>query len=99
MLRRGATGCQSAKATNGQPLWRLDLTDHFAVWMPFGRSYDIRTGKDWESSGFAPDIVVDPKLALVKTLELSGVSPHEAATLDAQEIPAEPVRGDKLRAR
>jgi C-terminal processing protease CtpA/Prc len=77
----------------------MDLNDHFGVWMPFGRTYDIKTGKDWEGSGIAPDIAVDPRLALVKALELSGVSPDEAAKLDAQEIPAEPVHKDRLAAR
>jgi C-terminal processing protease CtpA/Prc len=70
------------------------LNDHFAVWMPVGRTYDIRTGQDWEGAGIAPDIAVDPKQALVVALDKD-----EAARLDAQEIPAEPVHSDKLRAR
>ena len=75
------------------------LNDHFAVWMPIGRTYDIRTGKDWEGSGIAPDIAVDPKQALVVALEKAGVSHDEAVKLDAQEIPAEPVHAEKLRSR
>ena len=78
----------------GQP-----LNDHFGVWMPVGRTYDIKTGKDWEGDGVAPDIVADPKQALVKALELAGLSHDEAVKLDAQEAPAEPVHSDKLRAR
>jgi C-terminal processing protease CtpA/Prc len=77
----------------------LPLTDRFAVWMPVGRTYDITTGDDWEGTGIAPDIAVDPKLALVKALELAGVPHDEAVKLDAQEVPAEPVHSDKLRAR
>jgi C-terminal processing protease CtpA/Prc len=76
-----------------------DLGEHFSVWLPVGRTYDIKTGKDWEGSGIAPDIAVDPKLALVKALELAGVNHDEAVKLDAQEIPAEPVHKDKIQSR
>ena len=76
-----------------------ELNDHFAVWMPIGRTYDIKTGQDWEGSGVAPDIAVDPKLALVKALEMAGVSEAEAVRLDAAEVPAEPVHKEKLAAR
>ena len=77
----------------------MDLTDHFGVWMPVGRTYDIKTGKDWEGDGVAPDIAVDPKQALVVALEKAGLSDDEAVKLDAEETPAEPVHSDKLRAR
>lgn len=75
------------------------LNDHFAVWMPVGRTYDVKSGKDWEGDGIAPDIVADPKQALVLALEKAGVGHDEAVKLDAAEIPAEPVHSDKLRAR
>ena len=75
------------------------LDKHFGVWMPMGRTYDIKTGKDWEGDGIAPDIAVDPKEALVVALEKAGVGHAEAMKLDAQEVPAEPVHSDKLRAR
>jgi hypothetical protein len=78
----------------GQP-----LNDHFGVWMPVGRTYDIKTGKDWEGDGVAPDIVADPMQALVVALEKAGLSHEEAVKLDAQEVPAEPVHRDKLTAR
>jgi hypothetical protein len=77
----------------------MELNEHFAVWMPVGRTSDIKTGKDWEGNGVAPDIAVDPKQALVVALEKAGVSHDEAVKLDAQEVPAEPVHSDKLRAR
>ena len=76
-----------------------DINEHFAVWMPVGRTYDIKTGKDWEGAGIAPDIEADPKQALVLALEKAGLSHDEAVRLDAQEVPAEPVHSDKLRAR
>jgi len=75
------------------------LSENFAVWMPVGRTYDIKTGKDWEGVGIAPDIEVAPEQALVVALERAGLSHEEAVRLDATEIPAEPVHRDKLRAR
>ena len=75
------------------------LNDNFAVWMPVGRTFDIKTGKDWEGTGVAPDIEVDAKQALVVALEKAGLSHAEAVKLDATEVPAEPVHSDKLRAR
>ena len=76
-----------------------ELTKNFAVWMPVGRTYDIKTGKDWEGAGIAPDIEADPKQALVVALEKAGLSHADAVKLDATEVPAEPVHSDKLRAR
>jgi len=76
-----------------------ELNEHFAVWMPVGRTYDIKTGKDWEGAGIAPDVSVDPRQALVVALEKAGVSHEEAVKLDAMEVPAEPIHSDKLRAR
>ena len=75
------------------------LNEHFAVWMPVGRTYDIKTGKDWEGDGIAPDIAVDPKQALIVALEKSGLSREQAVKLDAAEVPAEPVHRDTLKAR
>lgn len=75
------------------------IDEHFAVWMPVGRTYDIKTGKDWEGDGVAPDIAVDPKQALVVALEKAGLGHEDAVKLDAEEVPAEPVHADKLRAR
>ncbi len=75
------------------------LNEHFAVWMPVGRTYDIETGKDWEGEGIAPDITVDPKQALVVALVKAGVSEAEAVKLDANEVPAEAVHKERLAAR
>jgi hypothetical protein len=76
-----------------------ELNEHFAVWMPVGRTYDIKTGQDWEGAGVAPDMAVDPNDALVIALEKAGVPHDEAARLNATEVPAEPIHRDKLRAR
>ncbi len=75
------------------------LNDNFAVWMPIGRTYDVKTGADWEGAGIAPDIPAEPKHALILALEKAGLSRAEAVRLDAQEVPAEPVHSDKVRAR
>jgi len=75
------------------------LNEHFAVWMPVGRTFDIKTGKDWEGVGVAPDVAVDPKQALVVALEKAGLPHEEAVKLDSAEVPAEQVHRDKLRAR
>jgi C-terminal processing protease CtpA/Prc len=76
-----------------------ELNKNFYVWMPVGRTLDLKTGKDWEGSGIAPDLAADPKQALVVALEKAGLSHDEAVKLDATEVPAEPVHSDKLRAR
>lgn len=75
------------------------INDHFDVWLPIGRTYDIKTGKDWEGEGIIPDIAIEPAQALVVALEKAGLSHEDAVKLDAQEVPAEPVHSDKLRAR
>jgi hypothetical protein len=75
------------------------INDHFDVWMPVGRTYDVKAGKDWEGTGIAPDTEADPKQGLVLALEKAGLSHSEAVKLDSRELPAEPVHADKLRAR
>jgi len=75
------------------------IGDHFSAFIPVGRTFDIKTGKDWEGAGIAPDIAVDPKLALVAALEKAGLSHDEAVRLDATEVPGEPVHREKLRSR
>jgi C-terminal processing protease CtpA/Prc len=75
------------------------INDHFGVFMPIGRTFDVRTGKDWEGAGVQPDIAVDPREALVVALEKAGIPREEARRLDAKEIPAEPVHREKLQAR
>ena len=76
-----------------------EVGKNFAAFVPVGRTFDIKTGKDWEGGGVAPDIAVDPTQALVVALEKAGLSHEEAVRLDAMEIPGEPVHRDKLRAR
>lgn len=72
---------------------------NFAAFIPVGRTFDTKTGKDWEGEGVAPHVAVDPTQALIVALEKAGLSHEEAVRLNATEIPAEPVHRDKLRAR
>lgn len=64
-----------------------------------GGARDIKSGKDWEGSGIAPDVAVEPKLALVKALEMAGVGHAEAVRIDALEVPAEPVHKGEVGGR
>lgn len=75
------------------------LNPNFHVWMPIGRTSDIATGKDWEADGIAPDIAVDPEQALVTALKMAGLGEADALRLNAEEVPAEPVHSEKVRAR
>ena len=72
-----------------------EIGEHFAAFIPVGRTFDIKTGKGWEGEGIAPAIAVDPRRALIVALEKAGLSPEEAVRLDATEIPAEPVHRDR----
>ena len=71
----------------------------FSVFMPIGRTYDVKSGRDWEGVGVQPDVAVDPKQALVVALQMAGINHGQAVRLDAQEVPAQPVHKAKLAAR
>lgn len=68
-----------------------DLGGGYTAFIPVGRSYDPKTGKDWEGVGVAPDIDVGADVALIKALTLSGVSPEKAAKLSAEVAPKLPM--------
>lgn len=68
-----------------------DVGGGFVAFVPVGRTYDPRTGKDWEGAGVAPDIETKPEDALVKALTLADVAPETAATLSAKVAPTEPM--------
>jgi len=46
------------------------LTDHFAANVPTGRSISPITHGDWEGTGVAPDVTIDPEHALEKAQSL-----------------------------
>ncbi|MEQ1551326.1 S41 family peptidase [Sphingorhabdus sp.] len=70
-----------------------DLGGGFTAFIPVGRTYDPKTGKDWEGVGVAPDIDVAPEGALVTALVLSGVTQTKAAELSAKVAPKGPMFG------
>lgn len=45
-----------------------------AVFLPVGRAIDPATGKDWEGTGFAPDIACAPNAAVEEALKQCGVA-------------------------
>jgi hypothetical protein len=72
-----------------------DLGNGFSVFLPVGRAYDPKTGKDWEGVGVEPDIDIAPEDALIKALTLSGVPKADAERLSAERAPQLPMRGRK----
>lgn len=68
-----------------------DLGGGFTAFIPVGRTYDPKTGKDWENVGITPDIDVAPEEALTKALTLAGVTPATAAALSAEVAPKGPM--------
>ena len=73
--------------------------EHFTAFLPVGRTFDLKTGKDWEGDGIAPDIAANPVTALVVALEKAGIDHAEAVRLDSLEVPSEPVHKTQLRSR
>lgn len=59
-------------------------SDHFAVFVPFGRVTSPVTGTNWEGVGVAPDIAVSPAKALL-TARLEAVRTLRAATSDERQ--------------
>jgi Peptidase family S41 len=68
-----------------------DLGGGYTVFLPVGRAYDPKTGKDWEGTGIRPDIDVAPEDALIKALTLSGIAPAKAVELSAKVAPKGPM--------
>jgi C-terminal processing protease CtpA/Prc len=67
------------------------VNEMFAAFVPVGRAYDPRTGKGWERTGVAPDIIVPAEQALVEALVRSGVARTEAERLSASVRPSGPM--------
>lgn len=68
-----------------------DLGGGFSVFLPVGRTFDPKTGKDWEGVGIAPDIDIAPEQALVTALVQCGLAPDEAERLSAKVAPNIPM--------
>lgn len=69
----------------------LDLGGGMSAFVPVGRTYDPKTGKDWEGVGVLPDIETAPEDALRRVLELEGLDAAEAARLSAERMPSQPM--------
>jgi C-terminal processing protease CtpA/Prc len=48
----------------------VPIADHFVAFIPYGRTYDPATGKDWEAVGIQPDFRVEASLALETVLNM-----------------------------
>jgi C-terminal processing protease CtpA/Prc len=67
------------------------ITEHFAAFIPVGRTFDPDTGKGWEATGVAPDVVVPAANALVEALVRSGIGRVEAERISAGVVITEPM--------
>lgn len=68
-----------------------DLGHGFSAFIPVGRTFDPRTGKDWEGTGVTPDIETAPEDALKTVLMREGVSATDAGRLSTEVAPAKPM--------
>ncbi len=48
----------------------VPIADHFVAFIPYGRTYDPATGKDWEAVGVQPDVPVEASVALETVLNM-----------------------------
>lgn len=55
----------------------------FNVFVPVGRTYDPRTGEDWEGDGVAPNIETTAEAALDRALAQLGIEREPAPTLES----------------
>lgn len=74
-----------------------ELGGGYGAFIPVGRTYDPKTGKDWEGEGVLPDIAVPPAEALAHALTELGVAPAEAKTLSEGHMPSWPMERRKPR--
>lgn len=68
-----------------------ELGGGYTAFIPVGRTFDPKTGKDWEGSGVAPDVDVPAEDALIEALKRVGVAPDKAAALSAEVAPLMPM--------
>lgn len=74
---------------------QVDLPGGYFAFLPVGRTFDPDTGKDWENDGVAPDIAVEPALALERALIDFGVAPANAHALSEAHKPTLPMERRK----
>jgi hypothetical protein len=62
-----------------------------SLFVPVGRTFNPANGKDWEGTGVAPDIIVEPEQALTVALVRAGLPAARAASLADQYRPNLPM--------
>ena len=74
------------------------IGEHFAAFIPVGRTFDPDTGEDWEGDGVAPDVAVPAAAALAEALARAGLDRTEAERIAAAVRPSRPMerRGPRL---
>lgn len=63
----------------------VQLTEHFAAFVPIGRTFDPDTGRDWEGSGVTPHVLVPEQTALDQALALERLA--AAADVKSDSLP------------
>jgi len=61
----------------------IKMTDHFFLFVPFGRAINPITKTNWEGIGVEPDTVINTRLALYKAQQLAML--HSISTTDEVE--------------
>jgi len=61
----------------------IKMTDHFVLFVPFGRAINPITKTNWEGIGVEPDTVINTRLALYKEQQLAML--HSISTTDEVE--------------
>jgi hypothetical protein len=74
------------------------IGDHFAAFIPVGRTFDPDTGEDWEGDGIAPHVEVPAVAALAEALVRAGLDRSEAVRIAAEVRPSQPMERRRPRA-
>lgn len=74
---------------------QADLPGGYYAFVPVGRTFDPDTGEDWETDGVAPDIMVEPELALERALTDLGMAPARARAVSEAHKPTLPMERRK----
>jgi hypothetical protein len=61
----------------------IKMTDHFVLFVPFGRAVNPITKTNWEEAGVEPDTVINTRLALYKAQQLAML--HSISITDEAE--------------
>lgn len=75
----------------------MPVAGGYEAFIPFGRTYDPDTGKDWEGGGVQPDVAVPAAEALRWALINLGIAPDEAQRLSDAHVPAVPMERARVR--